>query len=69
MCSENNFLFLRMIITVTCIIFIVNYLCMLFNAPEGIDIIISIPLALIVYIGFLILFERQCKKEKDSNDS
>lgn len=69
MSRKNKLLFFRMIVTITCLVFIVDYLCTFFNAPEGIAILIILPLGLIAYIPFLILFERQCAKEKDSSDS
>lgn len=58
--KQNKLLFIRMIITITCLVLIVCYVCALFNVREGISYLIAIPLALIVYIPFIILFERQC---------
>ncbi|MEB6741129.1 hypothetical protein MX640_22700 [Escherichia coli] len=64
MSKKNKLLFFRMIVTITCLSLIVYYTCALFNVRDGIAYLIVIPLALIVYIPFIILFERQCDKEK-----
>lgn len=68
MSKQNNLLFTRMIITITCLVLIVCYVCALFNVREGVAYLIAFPLALIVYIPFLILFERQCDKENNESE-
>ncbi|ECH8535516.1 hypothetical protein OK59_24270 [Salmonella enterica subsp. enterica] len=69
MSKNNKLLFSRMIIIITCLVLIVYYVCALLNVREGIAYLIIFPLVLVVYILFIILFERQCAKEKDSSDS
>lgn len=69
MSKNNKLLFSRMIIIITYLVLIVYYVCALFNVREGIAYLIIFPLVLVVYILFIIFFERQCEKEKDIKHS
>jgi len=64
MSRKNKILFFRMIITITCVLLIVPLICSFFNVRTEIQYLIALPLAIIIYIPFIILFERQCKKGK-----
>ncbi|EAY7303698.1 hypothetical protein AB295_22145 [Salmonella enterica] len=63
MSKSSNILFIRMIISVTCVALLSVYIGSLLDIDEGISTLIGVVLSFIVGVGYHVCFARKCRKE------